>query len=218
MKHSEVVKLITQKQGKEPSQQELADVLGITRNAVASRVFRDKEYSYSDVEKLGKHYDIDFSQQQFVDELIKDYALTHTRNNNFANLKFFPDVFGSCGGGLFVLSETKERIQVPKQLIESYSTIKEYSVITACGDSMLPFIQDSDLLIVEHLQNGQRIIDNRVYVFRYEDSLFVKRLAKNVNQVIIKSDNPEYDTIKIQGADLDKFQIIGRIVGLMRGM
>ena len=82
---------------------------------------------------------------------------------------------------------------------------------------MMPYIHDKDKLIVEHW-SGEQIRDNRVYVFRFGDNIFVKRLVQNINQIVVKSDNTIYDTMKIEAIDAGDLQIIGRIVGLMRDM
>lgn len=133
-------------------------------------------------------------------------------------LDYYPDIFGSCGTGEFVLSPEKQQIQVPDNVFfKKFSKTKKYSVINAYGDSMQPFIYSGDKLIVEHW-NGEQIIDNQVYVFCYENEIFVKRLTKNINQLVIKSDNTFYDTIKLIGSDLNKIIIIGQIVGLMRDL
>ena len=64
--------------------------------------------------------------------------------------------------------------------------------------------------------NGEQISDNRIYVFRFGDNIFVKRLVLNIDQIVIKSDNKEYSTRNIEKDKLDDFQIIGRIVGIWR--
>ena len=38
------------------------------------------------------------------------------KNEETITLDYYPEVFGSCGSGTFVLSEQKEVIQVPKRL------------------------------------------------------------------------------------------------------
>lgn len=78
---------------------------------------------------------------------------------------------------------------------------------------MQPYIHDKDLLVVEHY-GGEQIRDNRIYVFRIGDNIFIKRLVLNINQLVIKSDNVQYQPIVI--TELDDVQIIGQIVGLMR--
>ena len=84
---------------------------------------------------------------------------------------------------------------------------------------MMPNIHPKDRLIVEHWA-GEQIRDNQVYVFCYNNEIFVKRLIKNVDEVVIKSDNPDpaYRTRFIEKSDMNNLLIIGEIVGLMRDM
>ena len=146
------------------------------------------------------------------------YAINLLSNDSdiCVNLDYFSDVWASCGTGAVVFEETSEKLSVPTSLIQNYSKTNRYSVINSRGDSMTPFIQDRDKLIVEHWNGGQ-IIDNCIYVFRYANELFVKRLVKNITQIVIKSDNPLYEPIKITDKDQD-FEVIGQIVGLMRDL
>ena len=80
---------------------------------------------------------------------------------------------------------------------------------------MTPHILDRDRLIVEHYDGGQ-IRDNRIYIFRYYDNIFVKRLVLNLDQIIVISDNEKYQQRTIERSEVDNFQIIGRIVGIFR--
>ena len=130
---------------------------------------------------------------------------------------YYPDVFGSCGDGVFALSETRQKIEIPKMcFFEPISTAKKYSVINAKGNSMEPFIMDKDRLIVMHMEAGEQIADGKVYVFCYNNEIFIKRLSKNVNRLVIESDNKFYDVIKLYKEEMNNVIIIGQIVGLMR--
>ena len=50
---------------------------------------------------------------------------------------------------------------------------------------MVPIIDNGDKLIVEHW-NGNQIQDNKIYVFCFNNEFFVKRLCKNLDEIIIK--------------------------------
>ena len=50
---------------------------------------------------------------------------------------------------------------------------------------MAPTIDNGDKLIVEHW-NGTQIQDNKIYVFCFNNEFFVKRLSKNLDEIIIK--------------------------------
>lgn len=189
--------------------EELAPILGLgTGQAVRNRKNRNVPLKQFEINK--------------IDEAFKNEIINNTKCNKFtpeSNITgdYYPDVFGSCGGGAFVLSEKRERINIPQScFLEPISKVHEYSVINAVGNSMTPYINDKDRLIVQHLKTGEQIKDNRVYVFCYNNEIYVKRLSKNVNQLIIESDNKNYDTIKLQKDEMNDIIIIGQIVGLMR--
>ena len=152
------------------------------------------------------------------DELqkVQDYfaiSLTNSTSDNCVTLDYYPNVFGSCGCGCMVFDESKEKISVAKDMIMNYSPNKVYGVMSAVGCSMSPKIEDGDKLIVEKW-NGEQIKDNRVYLFRYNDELFIKRLVKNIDQIICISENPRFEDRII--TDLKNFCLVGEIVGLWR--
>ena len=102
-------------------------------------------------------------------------------------------------------------------LIEVFSKQKKYSIINASGNSMSPTIDNGDKLIVEHW-NGTQIQDNKVYVFCFNNEFFVKRLSKNLDEIIIKSDNPEYRIRTINGSTAGDLTLIGKIVGVIKSL
>ena len=207
MKYSELLDALQNLIDFKPKQRELAQILDVKLSIIGNRAARDSNFSLEEIIKIEKAYSI-------VGLLTG--AATSVVNDNSIDLDYYSDVWASCGTGAVVFEESTEKLSVPKSLIQNYSQSNRYSVINSRGDSMTPFIQDRDKLIVEHWQGGQ-IIDNCIYVFRYANELFVKRLVKNVTQIVIKSDNPIYRPIEIEGKDTD-FEVIGQIVGLMRDM
>jgi phage repressor protein C with HTH and peptisase S24 domain len=218
MKHSEILEIITKKTGKTPTQQQLADILETTKNTIGSRAFRDKEYSIKEIVKISEATGVNLLHENSVNSKVftreaREHLISDCRENEFI-ADYYPEVFGSCGTGTFVPAEHKEPMNVPIQCVNAYNANKKYSVIHAYGDSMQPYIHDKDLLVFEDY-NGEQICDNRIYVFRYEDKIFIKRLVLNINQLIIKSDNAEYKPITVDLKDAD-IQIIGKFAGLMR--
>lgn len=212
MRHSELITIITKQTGKEPTQQEIADILGLTKNAIGSRSHRDKEYSYSEVEKIENAYNINFSNQGFIDDIHDD--------SGDITVDYYPDVLASCGNGTFELSQVREKIKIPRMCIKGYFSLAKYSVINAYGDSMQPTIQNRDKLVVE-LLNGGQIKDNDIYIFFYNDKIFCKRLVQNIDSVVVISDNPNktiYPTSVIEKDNMNDIHLIGRIVGLMRSL
>jgi phage repressor protein C with HTH and peptisase S24 domain len=135
--------------------------------------------------------------------------------------EYYPDVLGSCGGGAFELSQEHYTVELPVDcFFKEISKNKTYSVINAYGDSMLETIKDGDKLIIEHTES-EPIQDNKIYVFCYDNQIYVKRLINNIDELVVVSDNPDktiYKTKYISKADRDNLYLIGQVVGLARNL
>ncbi len=211
MKHSELISTITKETGKTPKQKELAEIINKPVNTISARASRDLKYSFDEVEKIEKYYGIDFANQPFIDDI-------HDSKGEIP-ADFYPESYVSCGNGTFEFSPIKEKIRIPKMSFSEYYSFAKYSVIKAYGDSMNPQIQDKDLLIVKHCNSGDQIKDNQVYVFCYNDKIFVKRLILSLNRITVISDNPDkelYPTQFIEKEEMNNVHLVGQIVGLMR--
>lgn len=198
---------------------EIAQIWGMEQSSFSRKKRNKSKITYDNIKKLEERLNIKLSFAHILDN--KEYqAVYKILNENdmpedTIALDYYPDVFGSCGGGSFVFSEQKEILHVPRRCFQSFSSFKKYSIINAVGDSMTPYIYDRDKLVIEHW-NGEQIRDNRVYIFRFGDNIFIKRLVLNIDQIIVKSDNKEYPVRHIEKQDAADFQIIGRIVGIWR--
>lgn len=181
-------------------------------NRLISSIWGMDETAYSRKKKTGT--DI---KQKNIEQIEKRFGVQISTNNYISDsisLDFYPDVFGSCGEGCMVFDETSEKISVTKDVITNYSPSNQYSIISARGSSMSPVINDDDKLVIQHNLNEQ-IIDDTVYLFRYNDELFIKRLVKNVDQIVCISENPRFQDRIIEPKE-DNFSIIGKVVGLFR--
>lgn len=203
MKLDEAISEIISYKKRNVSLNEIGKALNVTKQYVSQ--IKSKEITDEQKLLLEKYFGINFTKVN--------------QNSSTITIDYYPEVFGSCGEGQFVFSEQKELIQVPQKFFNHFSTQKHYSVINAIGESMLPTLRPKDKLIVEHWQ-GEQIKDNQVYVFCYKDEIFVKRLIKNIDEIIVKSDNPDpmYRPRYIEKEDMNNVLIVGEIVGLMRDM
>ena len=171
------------------------------QSAIGNRATKDGKYSLEELIKIERAMALPMGSLSGV-------------SSSDISIDYYPDVFGSCGSGCMVFSESKEKLAVTKDIITNYSASNQYSIISARGSSMSPVINDDDRLIIQHNLNEQ-IIDDTVYLFRYNDELFIKRLVKNVDQIVCISENPRFQDRIIEPKG-DNFSIIGKVVGLFR--
>lgn len=205
MKLDELITIISQRTGNYINQSMLAQSLGITRQTVSNRIKNESQVTVSELKKIEEYYGI---------SLFNDSS---GFSDNVIQIDYYSDVFASCGAGSIVFSEEKTKLSVSSMLISGFSKQKTYSMINATGDSMSPTIDNGDRLIVEHW-NGTQIQDNKIYVFCFNNEFFVKRLSKNLDEVIIKSDNPEYKIKTISGTTVNELLLVGKIVGVIKSL
>ena len=204
MKLEELLTIISRKTGNYVNQSLLAESLGITRQTVSNRIKNESQVTVSELKRI----------ESFLNITILPDTDACT-NHNTVTVDYYTDVFASCGNGNIVFSDEKIQLSLPTLLIGGFSKQKTYSVINASGDSMYPTIDNDDKLIVEHW-NGSQIQDNKIYVFCFNNEFFVKRLSKNLDEIIIKSDNPEYRVRTINGSTVQELTLIGKIVGIIK--
>ena len=205
MKLEDLLRILTKKTGNNINQSLLAESLGITRQTVSNRIKKSSEVTVKEIMRIEDFFNVKIFNSQ--EDLEKDIVY----------IDYYRDVFASCGDGNIVFSNEKMKLPISTMLINGYSLQKTYSIINASGNSMSPTIDNGDKLIVEHW-NGNQIQDNKIYVFCFNNDFFVKRLSKNLDEIIIKSDNPEYRVRTINGSSVNELMLIGKIVGIVKSL
>ena len=200
MKLDELIQLISNIAGITVNQSMLADSLGITRQTISNRIKTQSEVTVSEIRRVEEFFKI---------------SIFSSVTDDIAYIDYYTEVFASCGNGSIVFSSEKTKLPIPISMISGYSKNKLYSMINASGNSMSPTIDNGDKLIVEHW-NGNQIQDNKIYVFCFNNEFFVKRLSKNLDEIIIKSDNPEYRIRTINGKSAAELILIGKIVATVK--
>ena len=201
----ELLTIIPTKTGESINQSTLAESLGITRQTVSNRIKNASQLTVSEIFKIEEFFNI------------KIFSDNRAEEENIAYIDYYSNVFASCGTGSIVFSEDKTQIPIATFLIDKFSKQKRYSIINATGNSMAPTIDSGDKLVVEHW-TGDQIQDNKIYVFCFNNEFFVKRLSKNLDEIIIKSDNSDYRTRTISGDTISELTLIGKIVGVIKAL
>ena len=84
------------------------------------------------------------------------------------------------------------------------------SAIRIDGDSMEPVLNSGDTVLIDHTRTA--IEGEGIYVLRFEDHLYAKRLQRNFDGVVIISANKEYAPVTVPSDRLDELQVVGRAV------
>ncbi|MEP1495189.1 S24 family peptidase [Pseudophaeobacter sp.] len=84
------------------------------------------------------------------------------------------------------------------------------TIIVADGDSMADTIGHGDLVLLD--RSIDHVVDNGIYVLVYGGMVLLKRVqVKRNGVVLLKSDNPRYETEEIQSHEVPELIIEGRV-------
>lgn len=85
------------------------------------------------------------------------------------------------------------------------------AVIEAYGDSMHPTIADGDIMLVD--TSEERVRGPAIYVILAGNEAIVKRIELTLEGwLIVKSDNPAYETRTLKGEQAEEFRCLGKVV------
>ncbi len=128
------------------------------------------------------------------------------------------DIEASAGGGRVIHSE-----QVVEHLAFKTSWIRSglglnpshLVLISAVGDSMEPTIRAGDLPLSDRAV--ENIVDDALYSILINNVLLIKRIQRLFDaSVLVKSDNPAYQTQTLSKTQAEDLQVIGRLVWVER--
>ncbi|MCB5423939.1 helix-turn-helix transcriptional regulator [Altererythrobacter sp. CC-YST694] len=111
---------------------------------------------------------------------------------------------------------TKQVRHFSRDWLRQYTSANPEAVYFAqgAGDSMMPTIHDSDLLLIDTSQQNMTLAD-KIWAVAYCGSGMVKRLRPTPDGVKILSDNP---AVPPEVAHDGELHILGRVVGIVRKM
>ncbi len=79
------------------------------------------------------------------------------------------------------------------------------------GDSMTPTLKNQTLIMVNHIED---FAGNRIYVFRFDAQLMVKRVQFTKSGLSVVSDNTTYEQWELTKNEVTtvEFEIMGEVV------
>lgn len=119
----------------------------------------------------------------------------------------------SAGNGSLITSDQVERSYAFREdFLRRKGKPQEMVLMRVMGDSMEPEIQDHDVVLID--QSKQDLYPGPIYALGFQDSIYLKRVDKLPESIILKSVNPAYPPIVIPMSEYteDQFRVIGRIL------
>ena len=196
------------------TQEELGKIIGVQKSAIhkyESGIVENMKRST--IDKLARFFDVSPS-----------YLLGYS-NNTPSNI--YPvdnivafEVLGSVRAGYDGMIDeisTGEIIELPMSMI-SGGHKADYFVLQVTGNSMFPRLLDGDKILCKRTDS---VDSGSLSVIIYNgDDATVKRVnyVPGENWLELIPFNPEYETRRIEGRDLEQCRVIGKVVKLIRDL
>jgi len=139
---------------------------------------------------------------------------------NPIEINYLPEVYAAAGyGAVNGDYPVMEKMQCTLDFVASILNVKNpyngVDIIKVIGDSMEPFISNGEVVVIEKTNNAH---NGDIVIANINGNVYVKRLEKDpfAKWVKLISENPEYETIKIEGDELNYLQIVGIVRAKIR--
>ncbi|XPV76867.1 MAG: LexA family transcriptional regulator [Desulfovibrio sp.] len=121
----------------------------------------------------------------------------------------------SAGGGSFeTYGEVERFYSFRADWLCAKGDPKNMVLMSVVGNSMEPEIHAGDMVMVD--QSKIDIYAGGIYAVGVEDTVLVKRLEKLPGQLVLHSDNRDYEAVYLQGDELLNVRIIGKVLWASR--
>lgn len=138
-------------------------------------------------------------------------------NADFVHIPRY-EVEASAGGGAVIHGEqVVDYLSFRAEWVRNSLgvSVRDLALISVIGDSMEPTLSEGDVVLLDMTTKG--VMDGSIYALQLNGGLLVKRIQRKLDgSIVVKPDNPRYDTEIISEDSADLLKIIGRVVWVGR--
>lgn len=197
MRIKEIHEILQKNKNGKVTQNDIACAIGTSRANVSKLFAKNSFINDEKIEKIEKYFDVNLN---IIPEILQ--------------IDYFPEDIAVVKKGALVFSNKSVKTMIPQTFL-SVEKNSRYIMCNSKDNSMFPYIIEGDFVIIE-LKNETKIVNNKVHAFIYNDEFYIRRLSKNINQIIVKSDNKDFPTQYIEKSEMKNLHILGQIVYIGR--
>ena len=120
-----------------------------------------------------------------------------------------------AGGGSFeVGSEIEGYYSFRKEWLSRKGNADKMVLMDIFGNSMEPELKEGDVVLID--ESKKDILAGSIYAVGIDDTIMVKRLEKRPKGLALLSENIKNETIYMEGEDLNRVRLIGKVLWVGR--
>ncbi|WP_063999635.1 S24 family peptidase [Campylobacter iguaniorum] len=139
-------------------------------------------------------------------------SMQNNKQDDAINLRYYSNVTASARYGSQNIDENFSLVPISPEFLDKVLRVpvKNYDIIRVFGDSMEPFAENGDLVIIDRsaeVKNGDIIIANIC------GDIYIKKFLRDPIKKLIKltSLNNFYQDIEITKEEIENLQIVGKV-------
>ena len=207
---------------KEMTQQEVANALGVSRQAV-QRWESGLTIKVDNLKKLAKLFGVSVSYLTGESEREASVASPSVSESVPLGYTRVPVYSAPAGCSPSYCAQEPDFITGFVQIANTFlhtlpgvTGLGRLSIVPSDGDSMQPTIMNRALVLIDGNQN--RINRDGIFCIRTVDQLLIKRVQRNIDGTLtLISDNSRYAPVTVTAADMERTEILGRVVYAFNG-
>lgn len=200
---------------REINQVELSSIIKKPASTVSHWISGTRVPPATEMVDVLKSLDID----EFTITANGDIKIDSEQTSNIKTKGYLVEVLNvqaSAGAGSLVDTESIDSVRAIEYSNEKAHQIfgslpaNNVKILTVKGDSMSGTIEAGDLVFVD--VSKSHYDGDGIYIFVYGDTLFVKRLQRVKDRLLVISDNKHYAQWEIFDSEMDQFFIQGKVL------
>ena len=200
---------------KDMTQAQIAKIAGVSDKAVSAWESGTRDPKLKAIQNICAYFRLDMNS--FVDESLDDFMPLHVPKRTAIPAGFSPmpetelvPRIGRIACGDPITAE--ENVEDYDEVLKSWHA--DFTLI-CCGDSMLPKIEDGDVVAI---RSQPTVTNGEIAAVRIGDEATLKRVFLHPDYIELRPLNPEYDSIIHRREEMADIKIEGRAVGLCRNL
>lgn len=192
---------------KKVDRNQLCEDLGFKYSTVSEWLSAKKYPRIDSIEKMANYFGI--AKSQLIEKNEPSNISAIIPSDNIYKIPVFESV--SAGLGAYADSNVIDYIPM---IIDNRYSVPDMIGIKVKGDSMYPKIEDGDIIVVkkqESVDSG----DVAVLLLDDNDGL-VKKVVYGDDWIELHSFNPEYQTRRFDGPDVQRLRVVGKVLKVVK--
>lgn len=197
------------------NQSQIADRLGVKKTYVSDMINGRVPYNETMSKKISDVFPPIINEQS---SYLKSKAIEISNSDikeDIFNGALVYDIDATCGTYNRDIEFAADKVIGSVDLPEINKTAK---IVTANGDSMEPVIYNGNRVVIRQVFGWEDIFYGQIYLILLDEYRMIKYIRKyepdEENYIILRSENPKYDDIKLHKSKIRKLFIVENILSV----